>query len=409
MKRIYLSPPDVGPLERRLLLDAFDSNWIAPLGPHVDAFEREFAEVVGVPHAVALSSGTGALHLALAALGVGAGDEVLTSTLTFAATANAITYVGAKPVFIDAAADTWTMDVDLLEAELAACAATGRRPAAVLPVDLYGQCCDYDRLVAVCDAYGVPVIEDAAEALGASCGTRQAGAFGACAAFSFNGNKIITTSGGGMFVSHSGELAARVRHLSTQARDPAPHYEHSEIGFNYRLSNLLAAVGRGQLAGLDDRVARRRAIRRAYEEALGGLPGLRFQPEAPYGRSNGWLTCVTIDAREFGATSEDIRVHLESLAIETRPVWKPMHLQPVFRDCRVRGGEVAAHLFRTGLCLPSGSSLAGQDQTRVVEALSGVLRDAFVGSGFSRTDQRGLTMRASQDCRIRVIKGRVHV
>jgi dTDP-4-amino-4,6-dideoxygalactose transaminase len=389
MKRIYLSPPDVGPLERRLLLEAFDSNWIAPLGPQVDAFEREVAEVVGVPHAVALSTGTGALHLALAALGVGPGDDVLTSTLTFAATANAITYVGATPVFIDAAEGTWTMDVDLLEAELAARARSGRMPAAVLPVDLYGQCCDYARLIAVCDAYGVPVIEDAAEALGASCGGRQAGAFGACAAFSFNGNKIITTGGGGMFVSHSAQLAARVRHLATQARDPAPYYEHSEVGFNYRLSNLLASVGRGQLAGLTERVARRRAIRRVYEAALGRLPGLRFQPEAPYGRSNAWLTCLTVDPQQFGATSEDIRLHLESLAIETRPVWKPMHLQPVFRDCRVRGGGVAERLFRTGLCLPSGSGMTRLDQARVVAAISGVLRHAAVGSTTAVAERTG--------------------
>src|SRR5262245_22080904 len=226
MKRIYLSPPDAGQLERELLLDAFDSNWIAPLGAHVDAFEREFAAVVGVPGALAVSSGTGALHLCLAALGIGKDDEVLTSTLTFVATANAITYVGATPVFIDAARTTWTMDVDLLEEELTIRARRGRLPAAVLAVDLYGQCCDYDRLTSVCQRHGRPIIEDAAEALGASCGKRQAGSFGACAAFSFNGNKIITTGGGGMLVSHNRALVERARHLATQARDPAPHYEH---------------------------------------------------------------------------------------------------------------------------------------------------------------------------------------
>jgi dTDP-4-amino-4,6-dideoxygalactose transaminase len=369
MRRIYLSPPDVGQLERELLLEAFDSNWIAPLGPHVDAFEREFAEMVGVPHAVALSTGTAALHLGLAILGVGKRDEVVTSTLTFAATANAIAYLGASPVFIDASRDTWTMDVDLLEEELVIRARAGRLPAAVLAVDLYGQCCDYERLAAVCGRYGVPLVEDAAEALGASCGSRQAGAFGACAAFSFNGNKIITTSGGGMLVSHDRALVERARHLSTQAREPAPHYEHAEVGFNYRLSNLLAAVGRGQLAGLGEKIARRRAIRQKYQQALGHLEGVRFMPEAPYGRSNAWLTCITVDAGLFGASNEEIRLQLASQDIETRPVWKPMHLQPAFQGCRVRGGEVAADLFRSGLCLPSGSALTDAEQSRVVAGI----------------------------------------
>jgi dTDP-4-amino-4,6-dideoxygalactose transaminase len=374
MKRIYLSPPDVGQLERELLLDAFDSNWIAPLGPHVDAFEREFAADVGVPYAVALSSGTSALHLALAALGVGRGDRVVTSTLTFAATANAITYVGATPVFVDASRDTWTMDADLLEEELSAQSRSGRRPAAVLAVDLYGQCCDYDRLNALCERYGVPLIEDAAEALGASCGSRKAGAFGACAAFSFNGNKIITTSGGGMLVSHSSTVANQARHLATQARDPLPHYEHSEIGFNYRMSNLLAAIGRGQLTTLADKVQRRQSIRRRYQDTLGRHSGIRFMPEASYGRSNAWLTCITVDSSLFGATSEEIRLHLESRNIEARRVWKPMHLQPVFRHCRTRGGKVSADLFNTGLCLPSGSSMSDADQWRVITAIAGAPR-----------------------------------
>lgn len=370
MKRIFLSPPDVGQLERELLLDAFDSNWIAPLGPHVDAFEREFAATLGVPYAVALSSGTSALHLALAALGVGRGDLVMTSTLTFAATANAITYVGATPAFVDASRDTWTMDPDLLEEELAAQSRSGRRPAAVLAVDLYGQCCDYDRLTAVCERYGVPLIEDAAEALGASCGTRKAGAFGACAAFSFNGNKIITTSGGGMLVSHTRAVADQARHLATQARDPLPHYEHSEIGFNYRMSNLLAAIGRGQLTTLQDKVQRRRRIRGRYQDTLGSYSGIDFLPEARYGRSNAWLTCITVDALLFGATSEQIRLDLESCNIEARRVWKPMHLQPVFRHCRIRGGKVSADLFNTGLCLPSGSSMSEADQWRVIAAIA---------------------------------------
>jgi dTDP-4-amino-4,6-dideoxygalactose transaminase len=385
MNRIYLSPPDTGPLERDLLLDAFDSNWIAPLGAHVDEFERELAETVGVPHAVALSSGTAALHLSLAALGIGPGDDVLTSTLTFAATANAIVYVGARPAFIDASRETWTMDADLLAEELTARSRKGRMPAAVVAVDLYGQCCDYDRILSTCERHGVPVIEDAAEALGASYRTRQAGAFGACAAFSFNGNKIITTGGGGMLVSRQRGLIDRARHLATQAREPAPHYEHSEVGFNYRMSNLLAAVGRGQLESLRQKVARRRAIRRNYQRALREQPGIELLAEADYGRSNAWLTCITVDPSLFGATREDIRLHLESKNIESRPVWKPMHLQPVFRNCSVRGGTVAEQLFERGLCLPSGSGLSDAEQAQVIAALEDVPRHEGRGSTIERT------------------------
>jgi len=369
MKRIYLSPPDVGPVERELLLDAFDSGWIAPLGPHVDAFEREIAAVAGVSHAVALSSGTAALHLGLHILGVGRGHEVITSTLTFAATANAICYQGASPVFLDVSPETWNLDPDLLEDELQARNRRNRLPAAVLSVDLYGQCADYTRIAGICERFGVPLIEDAAEALGASCGARPAGAFGECAAFSFNGNKIITTSGGGMLVTNRRELAERARHLSTQARQPAAHYEHEDIGFNYRMSNLLAAVGRGQLAGLDRKIERRRQINRAYRAALSDAAGVSFMPEAPYGRGNAWLTVVTIDPRAFAVDREAIRLHLESLDIESRPVWKPMHLQPVFRDCQVSGGAVAEALFRDGLCLPSGSSLTEEQQRRVIAGI----------------------------------------
>jgi dTDP-4-amino-4,6-dideoxygalactose transaminase len=256
MTRIYLSPPHAGELERRLLLAALDSNWLAPVGPDVDAFEREFADYVGVPHAVALSSGTAALHLALLALGVGRGDRVVTSTLTFAATANAVAYVGGTPVFVDVSPDTWTMDPDLLDEELTVSAARGTPVAAVLTVDLYGQCADYTRIETICRRHGVPIVEDAAEALGADIDGRRAGTFGACAAFSFNGNKIITTSGGGMLVSHDGAVVARARHLSRQARQHAPHYQHEEIGFNYAMSNLLAALGRGQLQSLAPKLTR---------------------------------------------------------------------------------------------------------------------------------------------------------
>ena len=389
MKRIFLSPPDLGALEREMLLDAFDSGWAAPLGPHVDAFEREVAAVAGVPYAVALSSGTAGLHLALLALGVGPGDDVLTSTLTFAATANAIAYVGATPVFIDSDAATWTIDPDLLEEEITGRVRAGRRPAAVLAVDLYGQCCDYDRITAICRRHEVPLVEDAAEALGASYRGTPAGAFGECAVFSFNGNKIITTSGGGMLVSRNRALVERVRHLATQARDAAPHYQHSAIGFNYRLSNLLAAVGRGQLSRLAAKIERRRAIRCGYDAALAHRPGVALLPEADYGRSNAWLTCLTIDPRETGTTREAIRERLEAQNIESRPVWKPMHLQPVFRGCRVRGGAVASRLFETGLCLPSGTAMTPAEQALVIDAieecLTPVERSAVASSATERT------------------------
>jgi dTDP-4-amino-4,6-dideoxygalactose transaminase len=369
MNRVYLSPPHVGAEERQLLLEAFESNWIAPVGPHIDRFEQEFAQRIGLPGAVALSSGTAALHLALHIVGVTAHDEVLTSTLTFAATANAITYLGARPVFLDSTAATWTMDPDLLEEELAACARRGRLPKAVLSVDLYGQCADYDRLLAACKKYEVPLVADASEALGSTYRDEPAGRFGEMAAFSFNGNKIITSGGGGMLVSHRMEWMKRARYLATQARDPAPHYEHSEIGFNYRMSNLLAAVGLGQLRNLELRLAQRRANNVYYRRRLASLPGVELMPEASYGRSNCWLTCILVDPHLFGATRETLRDHLELSNIESRPVWKPMHLQPAFARCRVRGGRIAEQLFERGLCLPSGSSLTDKDRERVVDAI----------------------------------------
>ena len=365
-ERIYLSPPHMGSAERELLLDAFDSNWIAPLGPHVDAFEREICETVGVPYAAALSSGTSALHLALLMLGVGPGDEVIVSSFTFAATANVVTYFGATPVFIDSDRETWNMDPGLLEEELATGSRRGKLPKAIVAVDLYGQCADYDRILAVCGRYGVPVVEDAAEALGATFRGKPAGSFGAAAAFSFNGNKIITTSGGGMFVSSDRSLVERARHLATQARDPAPHYQHSTVGYNYRMSNLLAAVGRGQLRVLRNRVSRKREIFHFYQRALGDLPGISFMPIAGYGEPNYWLTCILVDPARFGSTREDIRLALEKENIESRPLWKPMHLQPVFKDCRVRGGGVSGEIFDKGLCLPSGSSMTESDLERII-------------------------------------------
>jgi len=346
----------------------------------VDAFEKEFADAMGGGHAVALSSGTAALHLGLILLGVRPGDTVLTSTLTFAATANAISYVGAIPVFVDSDAASWNISPALLAQELDDAAARGKRPAAVIAVDLYGQCADWDPIVEACARHDVPLIEDAAEALGATYRGRPAGTFGALAAFSFNGNKIITTSGGGMLVTAREELAKKTRFLATQARDPAPHYQHSHIGHNYRLSNLLAAVGRGQLQVIADRVRQRRANRAFYREALANVDGITFAPEADYGTSNGWLTCIQVDPARFGADREAIRQTLEARDIEARPVWKPMHMQPVFQSCRSVGGDFAAHVFETGLCLPSGSSLTPGDREMVVEALLSTPRRASTTS-----------------------------
>jgi dTDP-4-amino-4,6-dideoxygalactose transaminase len=367
--RLYLSPPDVGETERELLLDAFDSNWIAPLGPHVDAFEREFAEILGVPAAAALSSGTAALHLALVMLGVGPGDDVVVPTLTFVAVANVVRYLGARPVFIDSEMSTWNVDPALVAEELSARAASGRAPAAFVGVDLYGQCASWDPLVEVCARHGVPIVYDAAEALGARYKGRAAGTFGTMGAFSFNGNKVITTSGGGMLVADDPAWVERARWLSTQARDAAPHYEHSETGFNYRMSNLLAALGRGQLQHLDEKVARRRAVNRRYRNAFAGTPGIGFMPDAPDGEPTNWLTVLTVDQGVFGASPADVREHLETLDVEARPAWKPMHLQPLFADCPMRGGRVAEEIFRTGLCLPSGSSLTDADVDRVVDGV----------------------------------------
>ena len=368
-KRIYLSPPHLDGRERSLLLKALDSNWITTLGPQVDAFEREVCEKIGIGHATALASGTAALHLSLLVAGVKGGDAVLCSDLTFAATANAIVYCGALPVFIDSSRETWNMDAALLAEELEKCAKEGTLPGAVIAVDLYGQCADYDAIRKQCSRYGIPLIEDAAEALGAKYRENFAGTFGAMGVFSFNGNKIITTSGGGMLVSDKEEYISRARFLSMQARDSAPHYEHSQIGYNYRLSNLLAAVGRGQLEHLDEKVEKKRAISRFYRKGLRDLPGIEFMPEAPYGRSNCWLTVILISPDKFGMDREAIRLALETENIEARPVWKPMHMQPVFKDCRKRGGEVSEDLFKRGLCLPSGTQMGEEDLEQVVQGI----------------------------------------
>lgn len=373
-ERIYLSPPSLSGHELELLTEALRSNWIAPLGPQVDAFESELAESVGVAHAAALSSGTAALHLGLRLLGVEPGDEVLCSDLTFVASANAISYLGAEPVFVDSDSASWNLDANLLEEELTAAAAGNRLPRAAVVVDLYGQSADWDSIEEICARFEVPILEDAAEALGASYGGRPVGGFGRLAAFSFNGNKIITTSGGGMLASDDEDLIKQARFLASQACDPAPHYEHSAMGYNYRLSNLLAAVGRAQLETLAERVAKRRSIFENYRSRLGDLPGLDFMPEPDKCRSTRWLTCVVIDGEAFGAGPASIREALEADNIEARPVWKPMHLQPLYRDRRIRGGSVSEHLFSHGLCLPSGTDLSTSDLERICAIIRGCHR-----------------------------------
>jgi dTDP-4-amino-4,6-dideoxygalactose transaminase len=369
-KPILLSTPHMGEQELEFVKEAFETNWIAPVGPHVDAFEQEFCELIGANHAAAVSSGTAALHLALRLLGIESGDEVFCSTLTFVASANPIAYIGGKPVFIDSDRTSWNMNPELLREALEKRARLGKLPKAVVIVHLYGQSADIDPILAACNRYEVPLIEDAAESLGATYKGRSPGSFGKIGIFSFNGNKIITTSGGGMLVSDDPEIAIKARFLATQARDPAPHYQHSEIGYNYRLSNVLAGIGRGQLRVLEQRVQARRRNFEFYHQALGDLPGISFMPEAAYGRATRWLSCMTINPDLFGADREQVRKALAGQHIETRPVWKPLHLQPAFADCEIIGGEVAEDLFSCGLCLPSGSNLTDEDLERVVEAIA---------------------------------------
>jgi pyridoxal phosphate-dependent aminotransferase EpsN len=374
MSRIYISPPHLSGNELSFVEDAFESNWLAPLGPHVDAFEAEMAQFLGVGHAAALSSGTAALHLALRLVGVKPGDEVICPTLTFSATANPILYERGCPVFIDAESSSWNIDPELMRCEIKDAARRGNLPRAANIVDLYGQSADYDRIFEVCAEHDIPIIEDAAEALGATYQGRKVGGFGKLGILSFNGNKIITTSGGGMLVSDEQSLIEEARFLATQAREPAPHYEHSVVGYNYRMSNVLAAIGRAQLGILPERIRARRRIFSIYREGLGELPGLAFMPEAAYGRATRWLTCITVDQKEFGASREDVRLALAAANIEARPVWKPLHLQPIFSAYRVRGGAVAQNIFAHGLCLPSGSSLSDADLNRIIE----VVRSASV-------------------------------
>ena len=373
-ERIFLSPPHMSGQELTYVKQAFESNYIAPLGPMVDAFEHDFAAYTGIPHCVALTSGTAAIHLALRCLNIAAGDTVIASSLTFIGSVAPILYQKATPILIDADKESWCMDVGLLEETLATLDAQGKRPKAVLPTDLYGQSCDIDGLRNACDRYGIPIIMDAAESVGSRYKQKHAGYGTYCAAFSFNGNKIITSSGGGMLASDNKDLIDKARFLSQQARDPAPHYEHTTYGYNYRMSNIVAAVGRAQLEVIEERVARRREIAARYQAALGTLPGISFMPEMAYGHHTRWLTVMLVDPVLFGKSREEIRLTLESHNIESRPVWKPMHLQPVFKDVTMVGGRVSEHFFEQGLCLPSGSSMNDDQIDEVISHIQALSR-----------------------------------
>ncbi len=369
MRRIHLSPPDVTTAERDALLAAFDSGWIAPVGPEIGAFEQEVATFLGGDcHAAGLSSGTAALHLALHLVGVRPGDVVVVPTLTFVATANAVAYCGAEPVFVDSETRTWNLDPDLVAEAVESESRAGRRVAAVVTVDLYGQCADHPRIAAICEPRGIPVVEDAAEALGARWGDRPAGRWGRAGVLSFNGNKIVTTGGGGMLVADDAELVARARHLATQARAPVPRYEHHEIGYNYRLPNLLAAIGRAQLRRLPDMIERRRAVRALYHDLLGDIDGLTFNPLDERGEPNHWLTVVQLPA-DAPVDRDTLVDRLDADGIEVRPSWTPLHRQPVWAGARTHGGTVADRIFEHGLCLPSGSSMSDGDVERVASAL----------------------------------------
>lgn len=358
--------------------EAFETNWIAPLGPNVDAFEKEIANYVGVKEAVAVSSGTAAIHLALILLGVTKGDTVFCSTLTFVASANPILYQGAEPVFIDSERDTWNMSPQALSKALYDATLRGKLPKAVIIVNLYGQCAKYDELTELCDLYGVPIIEDAAESLGSTYKGRPSGTFGNFGLFSFNGNKIISTSGGGMLLTNDREAAIKARFLATQARDEAIHYQHSKVGYNYRLSNVLAGIGLGQMEVLQERIEKRRDTFRTYYNELSPLPGVFFMPELENTMSNRWLTTLTIDEAEAGVTVKKVIERMTEENIEVRPVWKPLHRQPLFQHATYYAHDsdesVSDHLFQTGICLPSGSSLTSEDLDRVIGCLKSSLR-----------------------------------
>lgn len=384
MARVFLSVPHMGANEERYVHEAFASNWLSSVGPQLDAFERDFAARIGRP-AVALASGTAALHLGLRLLGVGPGDEVLVPDLTFVASVNPVRYLGATPVLVDADPATWMMSPARLEEALEDRAHRGRLPRAVVVVHLFGQSADMDPILAACRRFDVPVLEDAAEALGTTYKGRPAGSLGAVGAFSFNGNKIITTTGGGMLVAADRALVDKARFWSTQAREPGVAYHHLELGYNYRMSNVLAAIGRGQLEVLDERVRQRRAVAFRYREAFADLPGLSLMPQAPYGLHTNWLSCFLVDPGELGASRDDLLLSLAAEDIEARPLWKPMHLQPLYASCEAYGGEVAEELYDRGLCLPSSSSLSPEVQDVVIAA---VRHAAHAGAWVPRGEER---------------------
>lgn len=369
MSRIHLSSPDVGPLEEEFVVDAIRSGWVAPLGPHVDAFEAEMSERVGVEHAVALSSGTAALHLALVSWGIGAGDVIPTSTMTFVATANAITYTGATPLFVDADPVSGNIDVALLDRAIGDLEAEDASVPAIVPVDIFGKCADYTALGAMAQRHGVKVLSDAAESLGANHAGTPAGSFGDAAVLSFNGNKVMTTSGGGMLVTNDHALAEHVRFLSTQAREPEAHYEHQEVGYNYRMSNVLAALGRAQLRRLDEMIAKRREHRETYAELFAAVDGVSILGRDGDDADNCWLTAILVDEQITGWAARELTEALAVNEIESRPLWKPMHLQPVYADRPKVVNGSSEELFAAGLALPSGSALTADEVARVTTTI----------------------------------------
>ena len=378
-ERIWLSLAHMGGQEQRFIQEAFDTNWVVPLGPNVNGFENDLEKFLDEDkHVVALSAGTAAIHLALIQLGVGPGDEVICQSFTFSASANPIKYLGAEPVFVDSEPETWNMDPELLrEAIEERIRVTGRKPKAIIPVHLYGMPAKMNEIMTIACAFEIPVLEDAAEALGAEYKGQKCGTFGAFACLSFNGNKMITTSGGGALVCSTKEEADFTKHLATQARDNAPHYQHSKVGYNYRLSNICAGIGRGQMLVLQEHVEARRNINRKYRKLLAGIPGISFQsnPSSDFD-SNMWLTCIVVDPAEAGFTREELRLAMEQENIETRPLWKPMHLQPVFADAPYYGDTVGVSesLFEDGLCLPSHPNLKEEDLQRVVNVIKGLAK-----------------------------------
>jgi len=367
--RLFLSAPHMSGREMKYIKEAFESNYIAPAGPQLKQFEEKFCETSGFEHCVAVVNGTSAIHLVLRTLGVGAGDIVLGSTLTFVGSVAPVLYQTAELVFVDCDPATWNMDPNRLEEEIKSLASQGKKPAAVIPTELYGQACDLDRIIEICAPHDIQVVCDSAESLGATYKDRPVGHGSRAATFSFNGNKIITTSGGGMIASNDKSLIDHCRYLSTQARQPVLHYDHHEVGYNYRMSNVLAAIGIGQLEVLPDRVAKKRQINQMYKQRLNDVPGISFMPEAAYGQSNCWLTVIQIDESKFGASPTDIIEALEKQNIESRPVWNPLHLHKAFADCRCVGGEVAESLYRNGVCLPSGTIMTETDVARVSDVI----------------------------------------